>query len=348
MPIEARRTFRLALTVTLALVLAYGSGIAVPYLAPLLALILTLKPAPPMPAGKLLVLALALALILWIGLLVAPIMEQYAPVGLSLVALGLFVSSRLSLGGDKAAVGTLLAMSLTLISALGVFSLALAQTLVSMLVAAVVIAVVSQWVVYPFFPESELEAEATSVAQTTDEELAEKRLTEQTSAVRAVVVILPAYLFLLINPTGHTPVMMKSILLAQAPSVIEARQAAIELLGATVVGGFLAVLLWFGLKLSPRLDIFALLILSVMIGLARKLYVPGETRLSQQFWIDASVTMLILLGPAVADSAAGKDPYQAFLFRFGMFFLVAVYAWGSMVLLNRLGWLGGRQEGVVT
>ena len=334
MPIESRRTFRLALTVTVALVLAYGSGMSVPYFAPLLAFILTVKPAPPMPVGKLLMLAVALAVILGIGLWVAPLVEQYAPVGFSLVALGLFVSSRLSLGGDKAAVGTLLAMGLTLISALGVVSLALAQTLVMMLVAAVVIAVVSQWIVYPFFPESDLNPEVLPAAQDSAE-----GVSEDTSALRAVVVIMPVYLFLLINPTGHTPVMMKSIMLAQSPSVIEARQAAMELLGATLLGGVLAVLLWFGLKLSPRLDIFALLILWVMIGLGRKLYVSNSTRFSQQFWIDVSVTMFILIGPAVADSAAGKDPYQAFLFRFGMFFLVAVYTWGSMVLLNRLGWL---------
>ena len=339
MPIESRRTFRLALTVTVALVLAYGSGMSVPYFAPLLAFILTVKPAPPMPVGKLLILAVALAVILGIGLWVAPLVEQYAPVGLSLVALGLFVSSRLSLGGDKAAVGTLLAMGLTLISALGVVSLALAQTLVMMLVAAVVIAVVSQWIVYPFFPESDLNPEVLPAAQDSAE-----GVSEDTSALRAVVVIMPAYLFLLINPTGHTPVMMKSIMLAQSPSVIEARQAAMELLGATVLGGVLAVLLWFGLKLSPRLDIFALLILWVMIGLGRKLYVSNSTRFSQQFWIDVSVTMFILIGPAVADSAAGKDPYQAFLFRFGMFFLVAVYTWGSMVLLNRLGWLSKPHE----
>ncbi|MDA8827133.1 DUF2955 domain-containing protein [Luminiphilus sp.] len=339
MPIESRRTFRLALTVTVALVLAYGSGMSVPYFAPLLAFILTVKPAPPMPVGKLLILAVALAVILGIGLWVAPLVEQYAPVGFSLVALGLFVSSRLSLGGDKAAVGTLLAMGLTLISALGVVSLALAQTLVMMLVAAVVIAVVSQWIVYPFFPESDLNPEVLPAAQDSAE-----GVSEDTSALRAVVVIMPAYLFLLINPTGHTPVMMKSIMLAQSPSVIEARQAAMELLGATVLGGVLAVLLWFGLKLSPRLDIFALLILWVMIGLGRKLYVSNSTRFSQQFWIDVSVTMFILIGPAVADSAAGKDPYQAFLFRFGMFFLVAVYTWGSMVLLNRLGWLSRPHE----
>ena len=338
MPIEARRTFRLALTVALALFLSYGSGNSVPYFAPLLALFLTLKPAPPMPAGKLLVLAVALAIILGVGLVVAPLVQTYPPVGLTLVAVGLFLSSRISLAGENAAVGTLLAMGLTLISALGVVSLALAQTLVMMLVAAVVIAVVSQWLVYPFFPEPKGSEEG-AVVPPSEAEVSPLR------ALRAVVVIMPAYLFLLINPTGHTPVMMKSILLAQSPDVRETRRSALELLGATLLGGLLAVLLWFGLKLSPQLELFALWILLAFILLGRKFYVPGATGLSEQFWLDTSVTMLILLGPAVADSMVGKDPYQAFAFRFGIFLLVAIYAWASMALLNRLGWLDvHRQE----
>ena len=54
--------------------------------------------------------------------------------------------------------------------------------------------------------------------------------------------------------------------------------------------------------------------------------------------------MLILLGSAVADSMVARI-LPAFAFRFGMFLLVALYAWASMALLNRLGWLGvHRQE----
>ena len=206
-----------------------------------------------------------------------------------------------------------------------------------MLVAAVVIAVVSQWLVYPFFPEPKGSEEG-AVVPPSEAEVSPLR------ALRAVVVIMPAYLFLLINPTGHTPVMMKSILLAQSPDVRETRRSALELLGATLLGGLLAVLLWFGLKLSPQLELFALWILLAFILLGRKFYVPGATGLSEQFWLDTSVTMLILLGPAVADSMVGKDPYQAFAFRFGMFLLVALYAWASMALLNRLGWLGVQRQ----
>ncbi len=341
MPIEARRTFRLALTVSLALLLSYGSGMSLPYFAPLLALILTVRPAPPMPAAKLLVLAVALTVILGVGLVVAPLVEQYPPIGLTLVGLGLFLSSRMSLAGENAAVGTLLAMGLTLISALGVLSLALAQTLVLMLVAAVVIAVFSQWVVYPFFPEpSHIDEPAAGAA--------EGSAGAPLRAVRAVVVIMPAYLFLLINPTGHTPVMMKSILLAQSADVRQAKKSGLELLGATLLGGLLAALLWFGLKLSPNLELFAVWILLTFILLGRKLYVSGTTGRTEQFWLDTAVTMLILLGPAVADSAAGRDPYQAFAFRFGMFLLVALYAWASMALLNRLGWLDAGERGVTT
>ena len=331
MPIEARRTFRLAGTVSLALAIAYASGNSTPYIAPLLAFILTAKPEAPMPPAKLLVMAVALAVILATGLVIAPLIAKYPPVGLLLVVVGLTVSSRLSLAGESAAVGTLLAMGLTLISALGVVSLALAQTLVVMLVIGVVIAVVSQWLVYPFFPEAGPSVTAPDSAPSSPP-------VGRGMAWRSVVVTLPAYLFLLVNPTGHTPVMMKSILLSQSESVQDARESGLELLGSTCLGGLLAVVLWFGLQIAPRLDIFALWVLLAMVYIGKKLYVPGATRFSSQFWIDTGVTLLIALGPAVADSLVGKDPYQAFLFRFGMFLLVAIYAWAAMVTLNKLGW----------
>ena len=57
-----------------------------------------------MPAGKLLVLAVALAIILGVGLVVA-LVQTYPPVGLTLVAVGLFLSSRIGLAGENARLG---------------------------------------------------------------------------------------------------------------------------------------------------------------------------------------------------------------------------------------------------
>ena len=48
MHVEARRVFRLSLTMALALACAYGLALPLPFLAPLFALLLTAAPAPPM------------------------------------------------------------------------------------------------------------------------------------------------------------------------------------------------------------------------------------------------------------------------------------------------------------
>jgi predicted Kef-type K+ transport protein len=47
------------------------------------------------------------------------------------------------------------------------------------------------------------------------------------------------------------------------------------------------------------------------------------------------VTLLIMLGPAVADSANGKDVYKAFAVRMSLFVGVTLYAWMALVVLER-------------
>ena len=43
---------------------------------------------------------------------------------------------------------------------------------------------------------------------------------------------------------------------------------------------------------------------------------------------------MILIGPAVADTAGGKDPYEGFIVRMGLFIGVAIYAWLAIVFLE--------------
>jgi hypothetical protein len=52
--------------------------------------------------------------------------------------------------------------------------------------------------------------------------------------------------------------------------------------------------------------------------------------------MNTAVTMLILLGPAVEDSANGKDVYAAFFSRMSLFILVTFYAWAAVAFLERL------------
>ena len=46
--------------------------------------------------------------------------------------------------------------------------------------------------------------------------------------------------------------------------------------------------------------------------------------------------MLILLGPAVQDSANGKDVYMAFAVRMGLFIVLTLYAWTAISFLEFL------------
>jgi len=67
-----------------------------------------------------------------------------------------------------------------------------------------------------------------------------------------------------------------------------------------------------------------------------KFYQLIASRFPASFWQNVVVTMLILLGPAVEDSANGKDVYAAFAVRMGLFVAVTLYAWLAVYVLEHL------------
>jgi hypothetical protein len=83
---------------------------------------------------------------------------------------------------------------------------------------------------------------------------------------------------------------------------------------------------WFALRLFVDLWMFYLWMLLFGLLVGRKLYRISPTRYSPGFWLNSLVTMIILLGQSVQDSAAGKDVYTAFAVRMGLFVAVTVYA----------------------
>jgi len=56
---------------------------------------------------------------------------------------------------------------------------------------------------------------------------------------------------------------------------------------------------------------------------------------SPWFWRNSLITMLILLGPAIEDSANGKDVYAASLHRVTLLLFVSLYAWAAIWVLER-------------
>ena len=329
MHIQARRIFRLSATVALALAAAYALKVPLPFIAPLFALMLTAPPKPPAGLKGLFVLVIVVVLSLGVGLLLIPLLLKYSFVALLLVTLGLYLSFYLTVHRGKALLGTFLTMGFTLISAAGTVDFALATTLIQSLVVGITIAVVCQWLVYPWFPEDPAPGQQAP---------AKKPSVENSNwiALRATLIVLPAYLLALTNPLSYLAIIMKSVSLGQQSSVVDARSAGKELLGSTFLGGFFAILFWVLLGILTNLWMFFLLMLLFGLYFASKIYGLIRTRYPASFWLNVGMTMLILLGPAVEDSDSGKDVYTAFLVRMGLFVAVTLYAWLAIYVLEYL------------
>ena len=59
------------------------------------------------------------------------------------------------------------------------------------------------------------------------------------------------------------------------------------------------------------------------------------SRFAPSFWLNALITMFILLGPAIEDASVGKDPYAASAVRVSLFIAVSLYAWATVWVLER-------------
>ena len=336
MDIGSKRVFRLSLTIAVTLAAAYGLALDMPFIAPLFAFMLSAAPKPPMGLKSLIGLTLVLSLTLGVGLILIPILTHYPLTGLMLVLLGLFFSNYLTLNLGKGPVGALLTIGVALISSAGLMGYQVATSLIDALIIGIVLAVACQWVVYPFFPEDSLPpAPPPAPAPTQSSWL----------ALRATLIVFPSFMLGLLNPALYLPIVMKAVALGQQTSAMDARAAGRELLGSTLMGGVLAILFWIGLSIHPNLWMFFLWMLLFGIYITAKFYGVIASRYPPSFWQNVLVTLLILLGPAVADTATGKDPYKAFAVRMLLFIMVTIYAWIAVVVLDRLYERSKRRSG---
>lgn len=274
-------------------------------------------------------LILVVLITLGVGLLLIPLLIHYPASAILMVAVGLYFSSYLTINMGKGLVGALLTVGFTLISAAGLVSYSLAVGVITALVLGIGLAIVCQWMVYPWFPEDVTPVKKARPPGNTATQ-------SNWIALRATLIVLPAYLLALTNPSMYLPIIMKSVSLGQQGSTVSARDAGKELLGSTFLGGYFAILFWFMLDMVTNLWMFFLWMLLFGVYFSSKFYQLIPSRYPASFWQNVAVTMLILLGPAVEDSANGKDVYAAFAVRMGLFVAVTLYAWLAVYVLEQL------------
>ena len=325
---RAQRALRLASGTALCLAASFGLALPLPFIAPLLAVFLLALRNQPLPLKAGLGLSLVLMLTTGSGLLLIPVLRYYPFSGVLLVGLCLFLAFRYGLRGGNNLVGIFLVIGLTMISAAGTVDFGLALLVIGALVKGLLLAVLVLAISHWLFPEP-ANAQAPPAAPLLPAEEA------SWVALRAALVVVPAFLLVLIDPAGYMAIILKAVSLGQQSCTTTTRGAARELLGSTLLGGLLAILFWWTLGLFVHLWMFFLWMLLFGLLLARKLYGLGPTRQSPGFWLNSLVTMIILLGQSVQDSEAGKDVYSAFALRMGLFIAISLYAWLMVYLLDQ-------------
>ena len=101
------------------------------------------------------------------------------------------------------------------------------------------------------------------------------------------------------------------------------------------MGALIGLAVWLGLSLWPSLWMLMLWLMAAALWAGSAMFGARATAFRPSFWSNALITALILLGPAIEDSASGKSVLQGSVVRTGLFVGVALYASAMVWIFER-------------
>ena len=323
-----KAVLRLGVGLGLAVLIAYGLAVQIPFIVCVVSAVLLTKPGPPIPFVKGAVFGAVVAALLVAGVLMVPILEHYRVTGLLLTGALLyavfFAGAR---SGNPLTI--LLVVACAFIPAAGVAEQALAMAIGQAFGLGLAVGALVSGLSHALFPDPP------GPAPIPAPRVAVSREAAGWSALQAALVIMPVFVLALINPAHYVSGIIKTALLSQQAGATNARTAGRELVGSTCVGALMAMVVWAGLTLKPNLWMLMLWIVAAALWAGVRLFRIKPTSEPPSFWVNVLVTMLILIGPGIEDAAAGKDVYKASAFRVTLFIAVALYAWATVWVLER-------------
>lgn len=323
-----KAVLRLAIGLGLAVLVAYGLALPAPFALCVTTVLVLCKPGPPIPLFKGAVMALLVAVLLAAGVLMVPILEQYAWTGVLLAGALLYAVFRAG-AGSAGPRTTILALAVVLAPVAGVAEQALAPAIGIVLGLGIGVGILVSNVSHALFsnaPDWASQGAAPGPASGPP---------ANWMAARATLVVMPVFVLALTNPAFYLAAIVKAVTLGQQACAAKARFAGRELVGSTLAGAWMATLLWSGLSLRPTLWMLMLWTTVAAFWAGARIFRVKATSWPPAFWSNALVTMLILLGPAIEDSANGKDVFTASAMRLALFVGLALHAWATVWGLER-------------
>ena len=332
-----KAALRLAIGLGLAVLVAYGLALPVPFVVCVMAVLVLCKPGPPLPLVKGAILALVFAALVAAGVVMVPLLEHYALAGVLLTAVvlyGIFYAGLIH--GNPLTM--ILVISFALIPVAGVADQALVGMLSLTLAVGILTGTLVSALATAFFPDPPAPAGQRAEAPVVSHE------TAGWIALRAVLIVMPVFVLALANPSLYLAAIMKTVALGQQAGETDARSAGRELVGSTLVGALMALAVWLGLSLWPSLWMLMLWLMAAALWAGSALFGARASAWRPSFWSNALITALILLGPAIEDSASGKSVLQGSAVRAGLFLGVALYASAMVWILER--WRAARSPAI--
>lgn len=330
-----KAVLRLAIGLGLAVLVAYGFALQMPHIVCLMAMMILSKPGPPIPPVKAAAIALLLAGLLVTGVLMVPLLENYALAGVVLTGAILYALFFFGIRTGNP-LTMLLVVAFTLIPVAGVAEQALVTIISVTIAVGIAVGSLVGGLSHAFFPEA-----PDSAAKAARPPLP-SRETASWIALRGALVVMPVFILALTDPSFYLAAIMKAAALGQQAGSTDTRSAGRELVGSTLMGAAMALVVWFGLSLWPNLWMLMLWMMAAALWAGARRFGVRRTSLPPVFWNDTLVTLLILLGPAIEDSASGTGVLGASAVRVCLFVGVALYAWATVWLLER--WRASRSE----
>ena len=334
-----KAVLRLSVGLGLSVLIAYGLAVRMPFVVCVMAVLLLCKPGPPIPFLKGVVIAVVIAVLLVAGVLMVPVLEHYRVAGVVLTGALLYA---VFFAGARSAspLTVILVIAFTIIPVAGVAEQALTTALSQAFGLGLLIGVLVGGLSHALFPDAPAPAKIAAAPANVSSETASWK------ALQATLVVMPVFVLALTNPALYLAAIMKTVTMGQQASSTNARAAGVELVGSTLMGAWMAAVVWFGLSMRPNLWMLILWLVAAALWAGARLFRIKPTSVSPSFWANALVTMLILLGPAIEDAAVGKDVYSASFTRVSLFIAVALYAWATVWALER--WRASRSAEQVT
>ena len=334
MEIAHVRILRLALGTGLSLWVSQAVAWDFSFIAPVMTLFILALPLPALTLKMGIKFLAAMTLSMYASLLLLPWLLDYQLVGLLLLLLALYWSFYYTAGGGSPVLGTFVTVGIALSTAVGSVSVDATLMLISGLVMNATIGIAFVWIAHALVPDSKAggfpgPAGPQAAAAPEPEEA-------RWSALRSTLIVFPiAFWFMLSGAsTSYVPVMIKVASMGQQATNEGARFAGRSLILSTIIGGIGAIIGWNVLSVVPELSVYALLIALGGLVFGPRIFEGKGMHADAGTWSYAYLTMIVILAPAVMDSAGGSSADVAFWSRLLMFALATLYGVAAVYVVD--------------